>query len=358
MAIEPAQNSPRPAVGTMNPPRVAERSPTMKIPGVRLFSCLTAGFWSTLLSLACLGTPAAWAHGGGGGGGGHGGGMGGFGGMSGFGGMGGHMGGMGGFGGMGGMGSHVAGSGLGGFGGSFGHLGFGYGHGYGRGYGYGVGGFYPAFGFGYGLGYPYYGLGYGFGYPYGLYGLGGYGLGLYGLGGYGLGYGLGLGGFGYPGWGYGYLYPGMGFFGGNFGLGNLYTSALYGGLNIDPYSSLGYFTNPYGGFGYSSAYGQGADSSDTSMPATNQRFLGINEEPAVAPDGTRGMRITKIFENMPAAQAGLQVGDILESANGYRTEVRGNLAWIIANAMPNNELKIIFHSAKDGKRYQVTAKIP
>ncbi len=284
------------------------------------------------LGLACLANPPALAHGGGGGGGfGGGGHMGGIGG--GLGGMGGHMGG---FGGMGGYGGHA------GFGGGYGHMGMGYGHGYGRGYGYGVGGFYPSYGLGFGgLGFG--GLGWG-----GLYGLGGYGLGYYGLGGYGLGYGLGLGGYGYPGYGYGgYLYPGLGYYG---GLG-------WGGLNMYPYATGYGYMFPGGGFGYSSAYGM-SPSTVSSVPVTNQRYLGINEEPAVASDGTRGMRITRIFEGMPAAQAGLQVGDILESANGYRTEVRGNLAWIIANATPSNELKVIFHSAKDGKRYQVTANVP
>jgi hypothetical protein len=241
-------------------------------------------------------------------GGGHGGGFGG----GGFGG--GHMGGFGGgrfggFGGFGGPGFGRRGLGFGGLGfGGFGLGGLGFG-------GFGFGGFSPFFGYPL-YGYPYYGMGYG----------------------YGLGYGFD--GLAYGGMGYGY----PGYFG---GLG-------YGGLPYGLGPGLGYGGFPAAGFGYSSAYVPPAPSLLTGQ----RRVLGIDEEPANLPDGRRGMRITNVYPGTAAEQAGLKVGDVLRSVNGYLTEQRGNLAWILANATSDNTLKLNVHTAADGLDHTVTATLP
>jgi PDZ domain len=280
---------------------------------------LALGLWS-------MSGSSAYAHGGGGGGGGHGGGgFGGGGHMGGMGGMGGFGGGMGGFGGRPG--------GFGGFGnrgfGGFGNRGFGFANrGFGFG-GFGFGGFYP-WGLGYGFGYPWYG--YGLGYGYGGFGYPGYG--------YGLGYG-GYGGYGYPAYGYGgYGYPGFG--------GNGYLTST------DPYSGNGAMMPASGGFSYNSAYA--APSSGTMVP--QRRYLGIDEEPMVGSDGSKAMKISNVYPGTAAEKAGLKVGDVLRSANGFLTEQRGNLAWIIANATPNNVLKLNVQTASDGKTHQIVASLP
>jgi PDZ domain len=277
---------------------------------------LAVGIWS-------LSGSSAYAHGGGGGGGGHGGGgFGGGGHMGGMGGMGGFGGGMGGFrGGMGGFGNR-----------GFGNRGFGFAN---RGFGFGgFGGFYPWWGYGYGLGYPWYGYGLGYGYGgYGGFGYPGYG--------YGLGYG-GYGGYGYPAYGYGGYggYPGYG--------GNGYLTST------DPYSGNGAMMPASGGFGYNSAYV--APASGTMMP--QRRYLGIDEEPMVGSDGSKAMKISNVYPGTAAEKAGLKVGDVLRSANGFLTEQRGNLAWIIANATPNNVLKLNVQTASDGKTHQIVASLP
>jgi hypothetical protein len=277
---------------------------------------LALGIWS-------LSGASAFGHGGGGGGGGgHGGG-----GMGGMGGMGGHMGGMGmggmGMGGMGMGGMGMGGMGGGRFGGGFGggrfggfNRGFGFG---GLGFGgFGFGGFWPGF-------YGYYPYGYGLGY-------GGYG----GLGYGGLGYG-GYGGMGYGGMGYGY--PGYGY------AANAYPSSPNGGAM--PAS---------GGFGYNAAYVSPASGAAT--PGMQRRYLGIDEEPMVGSDGSKAIKISNVYPNTAAEKAGLKVGDVLRSVNGYLTEQRGNLAWIIANATPNSELKLNVQTAKDGQTHQIVATLP
>jgi hypothetical protein len=279
-----------------------------------------------VLGLSAFPVSTALAHGGGGGGG-HGGG--GFGGghMGGMGGMGmGHMGGMG-MGHMGGMGmgmggmGHMGGMGMGHMGGrSFGNRGFN---------NFGGVGFFPGF-FGFGLGYPFLGYG-GFG-------------------------GLGYGGFGYPYYG-GYGYPYYGgydpYYGG------------YGGSGYPYYGGYGYSNPYYAGYAapnvgvtYSSAYvAPGASAANIVMPPRG-RYLGIDEDPFTDSTGRMGMKVSNVYPGTPAQRAGLQVGDTIYSINGYLTEQRGNLAWIIANAAPNNQLRMSVKTAKDNQEHTITAQIP
>ncbi len=91
--------------------------------------------------------------------------------------------------------------------------------------------------------------------------------------------------------------------------------------------------------------------------ANGRRILGIDEEPVVLSDGRKAMKITNVYSGTGASSAGLQVGDVLISANGYLTEQRGNLAWIIANATPGKELKLVVRTAKDGKDHTVMTTI-
>ena len=58
-----------------------------------------------------------------------------------------------------------------------------------------------------------------------------------------------------------------------------------------------------------------------------------------------------------AASAGLQVGDVLISVNGYLTEQRGNLAWIIAKVTPGSDVKMVVRTVKDGKDHTVMATV-
>ena len=133
--------------------------------------------------------------------------------------------------------------------------------------------------------------------------------------------------------GSGYGYPGYG----------------YGVVNSYPYAAIG-GAAPATGFGYSSAYGNNTPS--------QRRVLGIDEEPVVGSDGAKAMKVANIYPGTAAEKAGLQVGDVIRSINGYLTEQRGNLAWIIANATPANELKMNVQTVKDGQTHLITANLP
>jgi membrane-associated protease RseP (regulator of RpoE activity) len=98
-----------------------------------------------------------------------------------------------------------------------------------------------------------------------------------------------------------------------------------------------------------------------SLTATNisgVRNLGIDEEPVVEADGARAIKVASVHPGSPAQQAGLQVGDVIHSVNGYLTQQAGNLAWIIANQAPKKLLTINVRKASDGKEHTVTAQLP
>jgi hypothetical protein len=227
-----------------------------------------------------------------------------------------------------GGGGHGAGGHGGGFGG--GHIG-GFGGGHIGGFG-GFGGRYGGFG---GFGRGFYGVGLG----YGLGGFGGYGWG-YPYYGYGLGYG-GYPWYGYssyPYYGYGYSYPYY-----------TYNSPTYG-------YGYGYPST----FSYSSAYGPpttGASVAPGTPLGTQSPTLGIEAQEVVEPDGQRAMRVARIYPGTAAEEAGLQVGDVIRSANGYLTQVPGNLEWIMGNAAADNILKLTVHSASDGHERMIQAKV-
>jgi S1-C subfamily serine protease len=87
------------------------------------------------------------------------------------------------------------------------------------------------------------------------------------------------------------------------------------------------------------------------------RYLGIDEQPVVD-SGGQGMQVVRIYPGTPAEQAGLQVGDVIHSANGYLTQQHGNLAWIIANTPPNGELQMNVRTARDGVDHLIVARVP
>jgi S1-C subfamily serine protease len=93
-----------------------------------------------------------------------------------------------------------------------------------------------------------------------------------------------------------------------------------------------------------------------SLPAPG-RTLGIDGEPVVDAAGVRGLKVSKAHPGTAAEKAGLHAGDVIHSVNGYLTTQGGNLAWIIANAAPDNVLKMSVRTASDGQVHTITAQL-
>jgi hypothetical protein len=159
----------------------------------------------------------------------------------------------------------------------------------------------------------------------------------------------------YPGYGAGDRgYPGYNIYG-NFGVYGYPGSGIEGGTSNPGYDP-GYGGYPsFGGFGITNRYPPRAYGLRAPFP---RRLLGIDEEPVALSDGSKGMKIGKVYPGTAAEKAGLKAGDVIRSINGYFTEQRGNLAWIIANKAPNNELKLTVRTANDSQDHQITATLP
>jgi hypothetical protein len=175
---------------------------------------------------------------------------------------------------------------------------------------------------------------------------GGPSAGGYGSRGYYPYYGAGSGNAGYPGYN---IY-------GNYGVYGYPGSGIEGGASNPGYDP-GYGGYPsFGGYGINNRLPYAAAA--VSSPPTQRRLLGIDEEPVIIAGGVKAMKVGKVYPGTAAEKAGLQAGDVIRSVNGYQTEQRGNLAWVIANAMPKNELKLNVQTAKDGQTRLITATLP
>ena len=149
-------------------------------------------------------------------------------------------------------------------------------------------------------------------------------------------------------------YPGYNIYG-NYGVYGYPGSGIEGGASNSGYDP-GFGGYPsYGGYGINSRLPYAT--SAVNPPATNRRLLGIDEEPVVITGGVKAMKVGKVYPGSAAEKAGLQNGDVIRSVNGYLTEQRGNLAWVIANAMPKNELKLDVQTAKDDQTHVITATL-
>jgi membrane-associated protease RseP (regulator of RpoE activity) len=91
--------------------------------------------------------------------------------------------------------------------------------------------------------------------------------------------------------------------------------------------------------------------------ATVARDFGIAEERVADRDGGFGVKVLQVYPDSAAEKAGLQPGDVILSANGYRTERPGNVAWIIANAARDDVLKMNVRKAKDSALHSIDAPL-
>ena len=85
-------------------------------------------------------------------------------------------------------------------------------------------------------------------------------------------------------------------------------------------------------------------------------WLGIDEQ-AVIDGAGPGMRVDRVYSGTAAERAGLQVGDVIHSANGFLTQVHGNLTWIIQNQAAGGVLNLSVRRA-DGHDVAITAQLP
>lgn len=138
------------------------------------------------------------------------------------------------------------------------------------------------------------------------------------------------------------------------------------GTVFDPFSGAGTLPGhttatiptPAVGFGYSLTERTPVTIGVLPLPPVQGRYLGIDEEPVVNSNGVRGMKVAKVYPGTAAEKAGLHAGDMIYSINGYLTTERGNLAWIIGKAAPDNVLNMKVRTAADGKEQTIKVQLP
>jgi len=176
----------------------------------------------------------------------------------------------------------------------------------------------------------------------------------------------------YPGQGYysgysGFYFPG--FYLGGYGYGNGYSNYYYPSTYgyTDPntnYVPSYVYPTADGTYVYpvQNATGPAATVVQPTEPiavstGTQGALLGIDEEPVVDAIG-QGMRVARVYSGSPAERAGLRVGDVIHSANGYLTQIHGNLTWIINTHAPNGVLNLNVHRGSDNRDATVVAQLP
>jgi membrane-associated protease RseP (regulator of RpoE activity) len=142
---------------------------------------------------------------------------------------------------------------------------------------------------------------------------------------------------------------------GNYGVYGYPGSQIEGGYANSGYDP-GHGGSPsYGGYGIINSYGSTVPR--FGAPPAQRRLLGIDEQPVVLAGGVKAMKVAKVYAGTAAEQAGLKAGDVIRSVNGYLMEQRGNLAWVIANAASDNQLKISVQTAEGSQTRQVSATL-
>ena len=87
-------------------------------------------------------------------------------------------------------------------------------------------------------------------------------------------------------------------------------------------------------------------------------LLGVDTDAVVDAGSARGIKVTRLQPGSVGDKAGLKVGDVIRSANGYLTEQPGHLSWIIDNATPGGVITLTVLAASDGELRTISVRRP
>lgn len=100
------------------------------------------------------------------------------------------------------------------------------------------------------------------------------------------------------------------------------------------------------------------DGPGPSRPLVQAADLRFEQEPAPDASLAHVMKVTSVSPAGEAQKAGVGVGDLIHSINGYHTEQAGNLPWITSNSAPERMSKMIVRSPAEGTERTVSLPLP
>jgi membrane-associated protease RseP (regulator of RpoE activity) len=87
-------------------------------------------------------------------------------------------------------------------------------------------------------------------------------------------------------------------------------------------------------------------------------LLGIDTDAVVDAGSARGLKVTWVQPSSAGERAGLKVGDVIRSANGYLTEQPGHLTWVLLKAAADGVITLDVLAAQGGEVHVITVRRP
>jgi hypothetical protein len=128
-----------------------------------------------------------------------------------------------------------------------------------------------------------------------------------------------------------------------------------------PYAESAFapYTTIAGEGGSASGVSTASPSTAPPVPSTDAgRVLGLDTETFDYRGRAPGLKINIVVPGGLAEKAGLHLGDVIQSVNGYFTQKPSDLSWILGKAASDKVLKMTVRTTVDGKDHEFTIQLP
>jgi hypothetical protein len=126
-----------------------------------------------------------------------------------------------------------------------------------------------------------------------------------------------------------------------------------------PETTFAPYTTIAGEGGSASGVSTASPSTAPPIPSTDAgRALGFDAETFDYRGRAPGLKVNVVVPGGLSEKAGLHLGDVIQSINGYLTQRPSDLSWIIEKAASGKILKMTVRTTSDGKEHEITIRLP